>query len=133
MKQSSKQHRRIRFACRLDTILQDCASQTAERVSDNRGRYQMVGMKNEHIVKIINDALSALGELTDDMNIRLRRAGGVEPCLSESNGFEELGFLFFDEKNLQMLDDWMDSFGGYALFQAFGSRGQWYRSLHRLA
>jgi len=61
----------------------------------------MVGMKNEHVVVVVDNALAGLGELSDNVYERVGRARGIVPRLSQSNGFEELCLLLFYEKYLQ--------------------------------
>ena len=42
----------------------------------------MIGMKDEHVVVVINDTLSRTCKVTDDMHERARSAWSVEPSLS---------------------------------------------------
>jgi hypothetical protein len=56
----------------------------------------MIRVKYEHIVVIVNNALSGTCKITDDMHKRACRTGSVEPSLSKSDRFEQFRLLFFD-------------------------------------
>ena len=63
----------------------------------------MVGMKNEHVVMVVHDALAGFGEFANDVYERLGCAGRVVPRLSQSYGLEKLRLLLFYKKNLQSI------------------------------
>lgn len=53
-------------------------------------------MQNEHVVMVINETLSSGRKLSNDVYKRVWCARSVVPGLSQRNGFEELGLLFFN-------------------------------------
>jgi hypothetical protein len=63
----------------------------------------MIGMKNEHVVMVVDNALAGMGEFADDVYERLGRARRIVPCLSQGDGFEEFRLLLFYEKYLQLV------------------------------
>lgn len=63
----------------------------------------MIGVENEHVVVIVDDALSRLRELSDDVHEGSRSTWRIVPRLPKSNGFEQFRLLVFYEQNLRLI------------------------------
>lgn len=58
-------------------------------------------MKNKHIVVVVDDTLAVVGEFSNYMYERSGSTRRVEPGLAQIDGFEQLRFFVFDEKDLK--------------------------------
>lgn len=94
----------------------------------------MVRVQNEHVLVVINNALSIFREFANDMYKRSWCTWRIVPDLSKGYSFEELRFLFFDLQDLSECKDVNTIMKiKYVPFQAYDSLGQLYRSLHLFA
>lgn len=63
----------------FDSILKDSSSLAVYRVCYDCSRNEMVGVKDDHMVQIIHNALAGCIEVPDQMDIRVLAAGSVKP------------------------------------------------------
>jgi hypothetical protein len=62
----------------------------------------MVGMKNEHVAMVVDDAMARLGEFSNNVYERPGRARRIVPGLAQSYSFEELCLLLFYKEYLSV-------------------------------
>ena len=91
------QHGRVGFAGSLDSILEDSSSETSKRVCHHGSRDEVVRVKDEHVVMVVDDALAGRGEASYDMDEGTCGAGSVIPRFPENDGFEQLCLLVLHE------------------------------------
>ena len=53
----------------LDSLLQDCSANAGEGVCNDCRGYEMIWMQDEHVVFIVDDAVSCFVELAENMDI----------------------------------------------------------------
>ena len=92
--------RRTGFVGGLDTILEHGTTGTAKGISNDRGGDEMIRVKDEHVLRVINDALAGRGKVTNEMDMSPNRAGRVKPGLAKDDDLFDLCFLILDSKNL---------------------------------
>lgn len=63
----------------FDSILKDSSSLAVYRVCHDCSRNKMVGVKDDHMVQIIHNALAGCVEVPNQMDIRVLAAGSVKP------------------------------------------------------
>lgn len=73
------------LTCGFDAILQHSPSHAAEGVGHHGGGNQLVGMKNDEILCIVNDTLPFGREVANDMDVGVVVCRRVEPRAAEMN------------------------------------------------
>lgn len=99
-------HRRfVRIACSLDTVLQNSLAHTTKRISDCRSGDEMVWMEDDHVVIVVNCALTARSEVTDDMDVRALFARSIVPRFAKSDRLDLFRFLILNQEDLYVVRD----------------------------
>lgn len=90
----------VGFVRCFNAVLQDRSTSARKGVCHHSRRYEVVRMQDEHVVGIIDDALTCTIEVPNQMNVGPRGAGAVEPGLSKGDRF--VGFCLFvlEKQNL---------------------------------
>lgn len=96
MEDISKNLRLSKFSNNLDAVLQDSSPLAAHRVGYNRRRNEVIGMEDNHVVRIVDDALSGCVEFANQVDIKTFTAWAVEPGLSQNDHFLEFSLLLLD-------------------------------------
>lgn len=88
------------LASSLDTILENRTTRTSERIRNNSSGKEVVGVENNQVILVIDDALTVAVEVADQVDVGTFCAGTVEPGVSKGDGAVAFGLFFLDKENL---------------------------------
>ena len=74
--------RPVGLVCRFDPVLEHGSTSARKGICHDSCRYQVVWMQDEHIVVIVDDALTSTVEVSNQMDVGSSGAWAVEPGLS---------------------------------------------------
>lgn len=100
MQQGAVDQRRGGFAGRLHAILEDGSSHAGKTICYYRGRYQLIWVKNENVLVVVNNALPRGLEEADDMYKSLWVDGSINPIAPQMNRLHHAASFYLDQQYL---------------------------------
>ncbi len=105
MEDSTIYERGARLANSLDSILEDSPSRAAERVCHDGGRNQLVGVEDQNVLVVVDDARSRRLKLANDVDEGTDSRLSMSPIISQVDGLDQFGPVGFNNQDLSSLVD----------------------------
>jgi hypothetical protein len=77
--------------------LEYSAALAVYRVCHNSGGDEVIRMQDDHVLRVVHNALARYIEVADQVNVRVFTAGRVEPGFAQHNDLAASGLLVLDE------------------------------------